>query len=62
MHIGAIRGQKAQGPVSSKCVRFIFVVNSSYFQLLFIRFAMFVRRNLFDEIGPRPTLAVYGIA
>ena len=30
----------------------IFVVNSSYFQLLYIRYTKFVRWNLFDETGP----------
>ena len=40
------------GPVSLKVVRRIFVVNSSYFQLLYIRFTKLVRRKLFDETGP----------
>ena len=31
----------------------MFVVNSSYFPLLYIIFTKFLRRNLFDEIGPR---------
>ena len=30
-----------------------FIVNNSYFPLLYIRFTKFVRRNLFDETGPR---------
>ena len=42
----------SEGPLSSKVVRYIFVVNSSYFPLLYIRFTKFLRRNLFDETGP----------
>ena len=43
---------KDLAPVSSKVVQRIFIINSLYFSLLYIKFTKLVRRNLFDETGP----------